>query len=203
MQKPTVAVLFARADSLYKKLPGTDVWDEERNATKWPGGAPIVAHPPCRLWGGLRHRARASNPQAERMLAIQAVNMIRIYGGVLEHPENSTLWPTLGLPEPGHKPDEYGGYTLQIKQQDFGHRAEKPTRLYIVGCPEEFLPVLPPKSTEPATHVINHSFRKGHPKWRPECTKAEREATPAALAEWLLETARRCWAHKSMGGAAS
>lgn len=47
----TVAVLFARADSTYKTLPGTDVWDIERNAKLWPGGAPVVAHPPCRAWG--------------------------------------------------------------------------------------------------------------------------------------------------------
>lgn len=29
----TVAVLFARADSVYKTLPGVDVWDEEREHT--------------------------------------------------------------------------------------------------------------------------------------------------------------------------
>ncbi len=35
----TVAVLFARQDSVYKQLPGTDVWDIDRDARKWPGGA--------------------------------------------------------------------------------------------------------------------------------------------------------------------
>lgn len=55
----TVAVLFARADSTYKTLPGTDVWDIERNAKLWPGGAPVVAHPPCRAWGRLRKLANS------------------------------------------------------------------------------------------------------------------------------------------------
>jgi len=57
----TVAVLFARADSHYKALPGVDVWDEARDARKWPGGAPLVAHPPCRLWAKLRQFAKASS----------------------------------------------------------------------------------------------------------------------------------------------
>lgn len=49
-----IAVLFARQDSIYKTLPGCDVWDIERDARKWPGGCPVVAHPPCRAWGRLR-----------------------------------------------------------------------------------------------------------------------------------------------------
>ena len=43
-----VAVLFARADSIYKTLPGCDVYDIKRDARTWPGGCPVVAHPPCR-----------------------------------------------------------------------------------------------------------------------------------------------------------
>jgi hypothetical protein len=46
-----VAILFARKDSIYKTMPGCDVWDIDRDARNWPGGAPIVGHPPCRAWG--------------------------------------------------------------------------------------------------------------------------------------------------------
>jgi hypothetical protein len=51
----TVAVLFARADSVYKTMPGTDVYDAERDARTWPGGAPVVAHPPCKRWSSLNN----------------------------------------------------------------------------------------------------------------------------------------------------
>ena len=39
----TIAVLFARADSVYKTLPDCDVWDIDRDARRWPGGGPVVA----------------------------------------------------------------------------------------------------------------------------------------------------------------
>ena len=60
-----VAVLFARADSNYKQLPECDVWDAERDARKWPGGCPVVAHPPCRAWGRLRHFAKPRDDEKD------------------------------------------------------------------------------------------------------------------------------------------
>jgi hypothetical protein len=105
----TVAVLFARADSHYKALPGVDVWDIERDALKWPGGHPVVAHPPCRAWGKLYYFAKPR--PGEKDLALFAVKQIRRYGGVLEHPKDSKLWPAAGLPHPGHI-DEFGGLDL-------------------------------------------------------------------------------------------
>lgn len=53
-----VAVLYARADSNYKAMENVDVWDAERDARNWPGGCPVVAHPPCRAWSALAHMAK-------------------------------------------------------------------------------------------------------------------------------------------------
>lgn len=192
----TVAVLFARGDSIYKALPGCDVWDIERDARTWPGGAPVVAHPPCRAWGQLRALA---NPRPdEKALALYSVDQVRKHGGVLEHPKTSTLWPVAGLPQPGTR-DAWGGWTLPISQIWWGHRAEKPTYLYIVGCAPADIPAMPIALGE-AQYVCGSSGRrrdgsrlhKGDVGWRPEISKAEREHTPAALAEWLVELARRC-----------
>lgn len=47
MSYATVAALFVRADGNYKAMPGVDAWDMERDARLWPGGCPVVAHPPC------------------------------------------------------------------------------------------------------------------------------------------------------------
>lgn len=185
-----VAVLFARADSHYKSIPGCDVWDIERDARKWPGGAPVVAHPPCRAWGQLSHMAKP-RPD-EKDLARWAVAKVRANGGVLEHPKKSRLWADQALPEPGRR-DAFGGFTLPIFQNWWGHRAEKPTLLYIVGCEPKDVPELPMVLGD-ATHVIASSRRhyRGHTNLRPWVTKAEREHTPPALAAWLVELAKRC-----------
>ena len=180
----TVAVLFARRDSVYKTIPGCDVWDFDRDATLWPGGAPVIAHPPCRAWGRLRHFA---NPRpGERDLALWAVGAVRRYGGVLEHPVATKLWPEAGLPVPGNR-DNFGGWTLPVYQHWFGHRAQKATLLYICGSDPADLPPLPLRLDEP-THVVQSRKRTGS---RPHITKAEREHTPPELADWLCHVARR------------
>lgn len=191
-----VAVLFARRDSIYKTLPGCDVWDEDRDARRWPGGAPVVAHPPCRAWGRLRHMAKPRHD--EKDLARWAVAQVRRFGGVLEHPAASTLWADQGLPAPG-RVDHVGGWTLAIHQHDFGHRAEKATVLYIVGVTSADLPEVPMVLGD-APCIVGTSgrtssgkrLRPGDLGWRPEVSKAEREGTPRPFAEWLLELARRC-----------
>lgn len=188
----TVAVLFARADSIYKTLQGCDVYDIERDARTWLGGCPVVAHPPCRAWGRLRHMA--SPRHDEKQLAFYAVEAIRRFGGVLEHPKKSTLWASAGLPAPG-KRDKFGGWTLPINQNWFGHKAEKGTYLYVVGCEPKDIPDLPMVLGRAkyvvATGSTNH-IKHGAPGWRPSISKAEREHTPPDLAVWLVELARRC-----------
>lgn len=186
----TVAVLFARADSCYKALPGCDVWDADRDARRWPGGCPVVAHPPCRAWGRLRHFAKP-RPD-EKALALWAVEQVRKFGGVLEHPASSTLWPAAELPAPGNR-DQWGGWTLPIHQHWWGHRAEKATLLYIVGCEPANVPPLPYRMDEP-THVVQSRKRTGS---RPHIAKAEREHTPPELAKWLVELAEKCKTHNT------
>jgi len=181
----TVAVLFVRADSCYKALPDCDVFDAERDARTYDGPWPVVAHPPCRAWGRLRTFA---NPRPdERNLARLAVALVREFGGVLEHPAGSMLWPAQKLPAPGQR-DSYGGWTLPIVQQWWGHRAEKKTLLYIVGCEPANLPPLPYVMGE-AAYVVQSRKRED---CRPHITKAEREHTPPELAAWLYELAARC-----------
>lgn len=185
-----IAVLFARADSVYKTIPGLDVYDIERDARTWPGGCPVIAHPPCRAWGRLRHMA--SPRPDEKDLARWAVRQVRTWGGVLEHPNASTLWRDQGLPSPGFR-DAYGGWTLPVCQYWFGHRAEKRTLLYIVGCDPQDIPAYP-MTMQRATHVVGTSGRRkdgSRLQDRPEITKAEREHTPPAFAHWLVDLASR------------
>lgn len=182
-----VAVLYARADSHYKETPWADVWDAGRDALRWTGGLPVVAHPPCRAWGRLRHFAKPR--EDEKSLALDAVRQVRRWGGVLEHPASSTLWAAAKLPRPGEVPgevpDEFGGYSIEVDQVHWGHRAQKRTRLYIVGCRE--LPHLP-RHDKVHTAVVRP--RKGAHQ-DSFLTKREREMSPPAFAKWLLAIALR------------
>ncbi|EYC51439.1 hypothetical protein AZ34_10360 [Hylemonella gracilis str. Niagara R] len=166
-------------------MPGVEAFDIERDARTYDGPYPVVAHPPCRSWGALRH---FSQPRAdERNLARLAAALVREFGGVLEHPANSGLWRAQNLPRPGEACDGYGGWTLPIQQWQWGHKAAKATWLYIVGCAPGDIPDMPPFRMGEPEFVVASSK-----KTRPEITKAEREHTPPALASWLVELARRC-----------
>lgn len=90
-------------------------------------------------------------------------------------------------PPPG-KRDAFGGWTLAAPQKWWGHRAEKETWFYVVGCEPGDMPDLPYSMAE-ATHVVQSRKRQD---CRPHITKAEREHTPPELAVWLVELARRC-----------
>ena len=181
-----MSVLFARSDSNYYALQGTDVYDMARNALTYPGGTPVIAHPPCRAWGRLSHMA--SPRLGERALAPWAVYQVRENGGVLEHPANSKLWRDLTLPT-GKDVDLYGGYTLAVDQFWWGHKARKKTWLYVVGVPRKELPATPLRFGR-ATHTIGACAKYKSAYKRPEVTHAEREHTPVAMAQWLLEVAR-------------
>lgn len=171
-----ITALYTRKKSVYKKL-GIDCWDKERDARNWPGGNSVIAHPPCRMWG--RYRTIAKGGEDEKELGRHAVKMVRRWGGVLEHPENSQLWEDMGLPLPSTT-DPFGGWTLSIDQSWFGHRAKKRTFLYIVGIQPKELPDYPLVLGKVHTTTIE------------KMGVAEREATPILLAYWLIKIALQC-----------
>jgi len=183
-----VAALFVRADSIYKTLPGVDCWDAERDARKWPGGCPVVAHPPCRTWGHLKAFATKA-PLDEHSMGPWAVCQVRTWGGVLEHPKGSSLFRSCGCPAPSHPPDEFGGWTMEVDQFHWGHKARKRTWLYIVGTAN--VPPEPRRNGAP-THCVGRPGGKRKPNQIPCCTHDEREKTPPAFAEWLVALARKC-----------
>jgi len=184
----TVAVLFARRDSVYKALPGCDVFDRDRNALNWNGGCPVVAHPPCRAWGQLRHFA---NPRpGERRLTVWALAQVRKHGGVLEHPIQSLIFKRADMPAIGER-DSFGGWLFPVTQHWFGHKAEKKTLIYVCGADPATVPAYP-LVLGSATHTIGLYSGRDRTRSRPDCPKADREHTPLAFAQWLVELASTC-----------
>lgn len=182
-----VAALFVTEKSHYKNINGVDAYDISRDARTWKGGEPVVAHPPCRAWASLRHCAKP-RPD-EKQLAFFAIDQVRKYGGVLEHPHRSTLFDVAGLPKNGI--DEYGGWCLVVDQNWFGHRAQKRTRLYICGLKPSELPPMPLRLGE-ATHTVGLWSGRDKKKCRPSISKKEFEETPFEFAKWLVQLAAMC-----------
>ena len=173
---PSVAVLFARNDSIYKFIPGCDVYDIERDARSYSGSLPVVAHPPCRAWGKLRKLAKPR--EDERDLAFFALEMVRKNGGVLEHPIHSRLRIEGNLPQPGNR-DCFGGFILGVNQSWWGHVAEKSTLLYFCGIQPRYVPIIP-------------ITLDSHTRTVESLSHSHREKTPLAFAAWLVDLANRC-----------
>lgn len=182
----TVAALYIDPRGPYPSLPGVECWDAVRDARLYEGPHPVVAHPPCGPWGKLAHQCT----RQPKDLAPLAVEQVRRWGGVLEHPEGSKLWVFAGLPEPGAI-DEWGGYTLLVEQVEWGHVARKRTRVYCVGVPVEAIAPPPLPGREPTHAVCNgrgQVLKDG--TRRQVCSAQQRRRTPRAFAEWLVDLAR-------------
>lgn len=192
-----VAALYIDPRGPYPALLGPELcWDEERDARLYDGPLPVVAHPPCGPWGKLRHLYRGS----EHDCAPRAVEQVRRWGGVLEHPAWSRLWEACALPLPGEDRDCYGGFTIEVCQVEWGHVARKRTWLYVVGVPpaevQHWIDARPFPGRAP-THWISggrgRSATRRHTPVPPGikvCSDRQRRRTPPAFAEALIKLAR-------------
>lgn len=140
-----IAAIYVETDGAYFGLDGVDPWDESRDARKYAGPHPVVAHPPCQRWGKLW----AGQPLWIKRTGIRkvkgddggcfehALNAVRTYGGVLEHPEQSHAWAHFNLNKPprsgGWVPADMAGlWTCCVEQGQYGHYARKPT--WLLAC---------------------------------------------------------------------
>lgn len=143
----TVAALYVETNGAYFGLPGIDAWDEVRDARKYAGPHPVVAHPPCQRWGKLwagqpLHIKRTGERKIKGDDAgcfEAALAAVRKFGGVLEHPWGSHAWKQFGLNIPPRSggwivADFEGGWTCCVEQGRYGHYARKPTLLYLFGA---------------------------------------------------------------------
>lgn len=192
----TVAALYVEMGGVYYGLPDVDPWPEMRDARLYAGPWPVVAHPPCNKWSLLayinRRRITGYEIGDDGGCFEAALNAVRTFGGVLEHPAGSLAWKRYGLdkPERGIWKGYFGSYVTEVDQGSYGHRARKRTWLYVVGP----LPgLLDWRKAEPDVIVSGFTHQpKGehvaceHRRVRP----AEAHRTPPAFRDVLLDMAR-------------
>lgn len=187
-----IAALFVQRGGIYWDRPYIDAWDAARDARKYAGPWPVVAHPPCQLWTNLtrvnfkRYGGEHNRPGNDGgCFASALANVIR-WGGVLEHPALSYAWQAHGLQRPG--PDggwlraKNGGWTCTVAQSAYGHTAQKKTWLFYCGD------VAPPElnwEQPKGSHQIGWFDRN-----KPTLGKAAASATPSPFADLLIGIAR-------------
>lgn len=201
MDERTVAALFVERGGVYWGLPGVDAWDEERDARTYPGPYPAVAHPPCARWSKLAAvvEARWGHKRGDDGGAFSAALLaVRRWGGVLEHPAASGAWSAFDLPRPhprgGWQRGLCGGWSCQVEQGHYGHRARKSTWLYAFGA--QWLPSLkwgPSSADAWVSWLQSDRYRDVE-----RLPKGERAATPEPFQALLLEIARSVPPHFAM-----
>lgn len=189
----TVAALFVQSDGSYSGVPFVDLWDEERDARLYPGPHPVVAHPPCQRYGTLgnanyaRWGGEHNRPRNDGGCFAAALAAVNCWGGVLEHPAFSDAWPTYNLvrPQEGWTPSGIG-WTCEVWQSAYGHKARKRTWLYFVGDCEPFDLDW---SRPTGTHQIGYQDQRGKERNKPTLSPREANATPEAFRDELIQLA--------------
>ena len=134
-----IAALFVEKDGCYFGLPNVDPWCIDRDARRYKGPYPVIAHPPCQRWGRFWHgstrKPHQFNMGDDDGCFAAALYAVRTFGGVLEHPKDSNAWDWFGLQKPRMaggwvKADGMGGWTCCVYQGHYGHFSGKPTWLY-------------------------------------------------------------------------
>lgn len=135
-----IAALFVHKNGAYFGLPNVDPWDKARDARKYPGPHPVVAHPPCARWcrlAGLVEKRWGHKKGDDGGCFESALGSVRRWGGVLEHPAYTDAFLAYGLPAPpseGWQRSICGGWVAHVEQGRYGHVAKKATWLYAHGC---------------------------------------------------------------------
>ncbi len=189
---PLVAALFVQASGCYASLPWVDAWPESRDARSYDGNLPVVAHPPCQLWGRMalinfgRWGGEHNRPGNDGGCFAAALEHVRRCGGVLEHPAATNAWAAHDLTAPvtmGWQKTMDGGWVCEVWQSAYGHRANKATWLYYYGS-------RPPMELRWArivgTHQVGYPDQRGKARNKPTLPKREASATPELFRDALL-----------------
>ena len=191
-----VVALYVQGDGCYSNLENVDIWDEERDARKYKGHRPVIAHPPCQKWGKMarvnyaRWGGEHNKPGNDGGTFACALRAVEKWGGVLEHPAQTYAWEEFGIPKPARGGWFLGNHTdsyvCEVWQSAYGHRANKATWLYYVGLQTPFelnweRPI--------GTHQVGFQDKRGKERNKPTLNKREANATPQQFRDELLRLA--------------
>jgi len=188
-----IAALFVEKNGCYYDLSNVDPWDKERDARKYIGFDPVIAHPPCQRWGKMakvnfsRWGGKHNAPFNDGGCFFSALAAVRLNGGVLEHPAQTYAWDFFGLTKPKKgcwvKAIDGYGWVCEVWQSAYGHQANKATWLYYVSKNKPF-----DLNWDRliGTHQIGFQDQRGKAKNKPTLNKKEANATPIKFRDELI-----------------
>lgn len=197
-----LAALYVERNGAYYGIPGVDPWDEERDARRYKGPWPVVAHPPCSRWCRMApvNEARYGHKIGDDGGCFgSALRAVETYGGVLEHPAGSYAWGLFHMAKPSVGSWQRNlyriGWVTEVSQRNYGHPANKRTWLYYVGdAPPPRLDWSEPEPPEawistdrPRAELDAMGIR--------QLSKKEAKATPPAFRDLLISMARNAVEH--------
>lgn len=186
-----LAALYVTAGGCYFGLPYIDPWDQSRDARGYAGPWPVIAHPPCQLWTRFAHVNYArwggehNRPGNDQGCFAAALEAIKTYGGVLEHPAFSDAWKAYALPRPveGRWLRSDSLWVAEVWQSAYGHKARKRTWLLYSGkAPPLDLDWRRPEGT----HQIGFHDQRGPARNKPTISGKAASATPPAFRDALI-----------------
>jgi hypothetical protein len=205
-----IGALFVQTGGTYFGIPGVVPWDKEKDARRYFGPWPVVAHPPCERWG--RYWSGGPSAKVRRKRGDDsgcfesALRAVRTWGGILEHPADSSAWEIFGLMYPPRSggwivADWIGGWTCCVEQGHYGHRARKATWLYANGVELPSLTWGPSNGTrlEDGFHSNEERARARAAGIKPleRLSAVERLATPVPFRDLLISIARSAKAREA------
>lgn len=135
-----IAALFVAEKGIYTNTPGIDAYPKSRDARKYWGRRPAVCHPDCARWGSYWYGSPSGEKRfkkgADDGMFAHSIAVVRVFGGVVEHPAFSHAFAVFGITAPncwgGWKPAGDGiGFVCHVEQGHYGHQARKATWLYV------------------------------------------------------------------------
>ena len=211
-----VAALYVEPKGCYVGVPGVDPWDAAKDARKYSGPHPVVAHPPCQRWGRFWHGS-TRKPHQYKLgddggCFEAALAAVKRWGGVLEHPAHSKAWDSYGLMKPKTGAGWEFDFTNKlwmcyVEQGHYGHFSRKPTWLIVSGVSFLDLPTLlwaKDRQRLPAWMIERYGYEKARrigvvAMVGGKNKTAIRNATPEPFRDLLLSIARQ--AHNVAGKA--
>lgn len=189
-----ITALFVQSDGVYAGDKFIDAWPIERDARKYDGTNPVIAHPPCQLWGKMarvnyaRWGGEHNRPGNDGGCFASALASVNRCGGVLEHPAMTYAWNAYGLrkPAPNQWIESGDGWVCEVWQSAYGHKANKATWLYYVGNQRPFdLDWSRPRGT----HQVGFFDKRGRERNKPTLNKRESNMTPIKFKSVLVSLA--------------